>query len=139
MHLLRTKSAPSSLHACISLASALHQVYTTIVRFMQWACGFHASSTCGIRSCSPCLGANKERRKSEQGAEKCLRNLSRVIHPDVDNYPKIQVRAIKQMVSPQMFFVNLLGLAIIALLNLIRPRTGFPVRFKSRTLGFYFP
>jgi len=63
------------------LASALHEVYTIFARFMRWACGFHASSTCGIRSCTSCLEANKERRKSEQGAKKCLRNLQKSTLP----------------------------------------------------------
>ena len=63
------------------LASALHQVCTTIGQFMQWACGFHASSTCGIRSCSSCLEANKERTRSEQGAKECLRNLQKSTLP----------------------------------------------------------
>jgi hypothetical protein len=103
-------TAPSPYQGCTILAPCLHQPCTKSSRYSRGLCSEHAGFTyhqpaeSGIAL--PALErtksegrANKERRKSEQGAEKCLRNLSRVIpNPDVNNYPKIQVCAIKQKV-----------------------------------------
>jgi hypothetical protein len=77
-HQVRTKAAPSSLHACIRLASFSHEVRSVRTAVSRFKCGkrgrFVLHRSHGIRCCYPCFEAKEERRKSEEQPIKSPQN-----------------------------------------------------------------
>jgi hypothetical protein len=68
-HLRRTFAVPSSLHACIRLASSLHKVCSASTAESRSTCGKYAGLLYVDFAESRVLVPALERRKSEQGAK----------------------------------------------------------------------
>ena len=69
-HLLRTKAAPSSLHACIRLVSSLHKVHSDFASVSRSTCGKEAGLFYTDLTESDVVFPALERRKSEGRAKK---------------------------------------------------------------------
>jgi hypothetical protein len=92
---VRTKTAPSSLHACISLAPSLHDNRAV------YAVNMRVSRIINLRNpelLSLPWSEQRAKEKRTRSGEMPPKPVPAIPNPDVDNYPKIQVRAIKQKV-----------------------------------------